>query len=56
MKYVHIYVRTNIVGSESCCGSTELTRDEWDALTDKEQNEIANEMIWNVIDVWEKDE
>lgn len=55
MKEVYLYVRTNKKGSDCCAGSTGYTREEWDKLTTDEQNEIANELIWNVLDVYDED-
>lgn len=54
MSEVLIYVRTNKQGSESCAGGTGYNREEWDSLTEEERVEITNELIWNVIDVYEK--
>jgi hypothetical protein len=55
MNEVLIYVRTNKQGSECCAGGTGHTREEWDALSDEERAEITNELVWNVIDAYEKD-
>ncbi len=55
MSEVLIYVRTNKHGSDSCAGGTGCTREEWDALSDKERDEIINELIWNVVEVYEED-
>lgn len=54
MSEVLIYVRTNKQGSECCAGGTGYSREEWDKLSMEEQNEITNELVWNVIDVYEK--
>lgn len=56
MSEVVIYVSTNKVGSKSCAGRTGYSREEWDALSDDERIEITNELVWNAIDVVEKDE
>lgn len=55
MSEVKIYVRTNKVGSDSCAGGTGYSREEWDDLTDEERNEITMEIMWNSIEVYEKD-
>jgi alpha-glucuronidase len=31
---------------------TELTREEWEALSVEEQNEIIQELIWEEIEAW----
>lgn len=55
MSEVNIWVRTNKQGSDVCAGGTGYSREEWESLTESEQNEIISELIWNAIDVYEKD-
>lgn len=56
MSEVHIYVATNKVGSDSCAGGTGYSREEWDALTEEEREQVTRETMWNVFEVYEKDE
>jgi len=56
MSEVNIYVATNKQGSDSCAGGTGYSRDEWDALTEEEREEITREIMWNCLEVYEVDE
>ena len=55
MKDVEIWVRTNKNGSDCCAGGTGYSREEWDLLSEDERQEITDELIWNCIDVYERD-
>ncbi len=55
MSEVTIYVRTNKQGSDSCAGGTGHSREEWDKLTDEEREAVTYEIMWNAVEVYEKD-
>jgi hypothetical protein len=44
-------VSTNNIGSE-CETDLEISKEEWDALSEKEQDEIINTYKWNIMDLW----
>ena len=51
MKNMVLHVATKKVGSE-CIVDIGLTEEEWNELTEDEQSEATNDVMWNVIDAW----
>lgn len=35
--------------------STGMTKQEWRDLSDSERDEFLNEMVWELVEIWEKD-
>ena len=50
---VVVVVATNKVGSESEV-RTGISREEWDSMEEDQRDEIQNELMWNVLNVWIK--
>lgn len=48
---MRLCVSTNKVGSMSDC-DLGITKKEWEELSEEDQNDLIQEYLWNVIDVW----
>lgn len=55
MKEIILNIKTNKVGS-AVKANTGYSVDEWMEMTDKEKDEVINEIVWDNIDVWESEE
>lgn len=51
MKTMHLFVRTNAVGSE-CNTNLDVTKKQWDAMSEQEQQDLINEYRADVMDSW----
>lgn len=51
MKTMHFFVSTNSQGSE-CSTDLEVTKKQWDAMSEHEQTDLINEYRSNVMDSW----
>lgn len=50
-KQMYLHASTNNVGSE-CKTELDITEDEWNKLSEKEQDQLIGENIANVCDWW----
>ncbi len=51
MKTMHLFVRTNAVGSE-CSTDLDVTKSQWDAMSEQEQQDLINEYRADVMESW----
>lgn len=51
MKTMHFCVRTNATGSE-CNTNLDVTKKQWDAMSEQEQQDLINEYRADVMDSW----
>lgn len=35
--------------------NTGMTKQEWQALSDAERDEVVTQMVWELVQIWEKD-
>lgn len=51
MKTMHFFVRTNAQGSE-CSIDLDVTKEQWDAMSEQAQKDLINEYRSDVMDSW----
>jgi 2-polyprenyl-3-methyl-5-hydroxy-6-metoxy-1,4-benzoquinol methylase len=51
MKTMHFFVRTNATGSE-CNADLDVTKKQWNAMSEQEQLDLINEYRADVMDSW----